>query len=111
MQVIYEGNIIADGHLKVYDVELQLSKEMEVRPDCKVMTKPSKEELGVDPETFDHITREHWYAICLRQSLQYGPKFQMVSKYAVDRTWCELRYLALPSSFRINMPAITGCSF
>lgn len=92
MQVIYETNIICDGHLKVYEVEDQLEKELPVRSECKIMTKPDKKELGgVDPEQYDYITREHWYAICLRQSLQYGPKFQMLSKYAVDRTWCELR--------------------
>ena len=39
---------------------------------------------------------EHWYALCERQNLQYGPKFQMVVKYAVDRTWTDIKYAVWP---------------
>ena len=73
-------------------MENQLPKELPVRRDCAQQDKPDPVFLGgVDPDQYDHITRDHWYAMCLRQSLQYGPKFQMVSKYAVDRSWCDLR--------------------
>ena len=41
---------------------------------------------------------EHWYALCERQNLQYGPKFQMVVKYAVDRTWTDIKYAVRPIS-------------
>ena len=39
----------------------------------------------------DHLLGEHWYSLCERQNLQYGPKFQMVTKYGVDRAWCDLK--------------------
>ena len=47
----------------------------------------------------DHLLGEHWYSLCERQNLQYGPKFQMVTKYGVDRAWCDLKcapFLPLP---------------
>ena len=85
-------DVICDGILKHYNVEERLPKEKVPLRFCqKVAKRLEKSCTGVDPETYDHLTGEHWYALCLRQNLQYGPKFQMVHKYAVDRTWTQIR--------------------
>ena len=51
---------------------------------------------GVEAADYPAMLGEHWYALCERQNLQYGPKFQMVVKYAVDRTWTDIKYAAWP---------------
>lgn len=91
LQVVYDGELICSGTLKKYDVEMRLPKEP-FPDDClKHRPKPPKEITGVDPSLYQYMSGDHWYSLCLRQNLQYGPKFRMVTKYSVDRTWAELR--------------------
>ena len=91
MQVLHGENVVADGVLKAYNAEDSLGKEHTPMRTCQDIAKAGKDALGVDPESVDHLLAEHWYSLCERQNLNYGPKFQMVSKYAVDRSWCELK--------------------
>lgn len=91
VQVVHNGELICSGTLKKYDVEMRLSKESYPYDSLKFRAKPPKELTGVDPEQFGFMAGEHWYGMCLRQNLQYGPKFRMVTKYSVDRTWSALR--------------------
>lgn len=91
VQVLHGENVVASGTLKPYNVEDRLPKEFYPQRTCQLIAKAGKESLGVDPEEIDHLLAEHWYSLCERQNLNYGPKFQMVTKYAVDRSWCELK--------------------
>lgn len=82
--------MICSGTLKKYDVEMMLPREP--HPRCiRDLPKPPKEMTGVDPDMYEYMSGEHWYSLCQRQNLQYGPKFRMVTKYSVDRSWAELR--------------------
>lgn len=58
---------------------------------CQQMNRPPKEWTGVSPQEFDHLATEEFYALTERQNVQYGPHFQMVTKYAVDKSWFEIR--------------------
>ena len=82
---------------------MRLPKEPYPSDALKSRPKPPKELTGVDPNTYDHMTGEHWYSLCLRQNLQYGPKFRMVTKYSVDRTWSELRQAPLPLAYNVGL--------
>lgn len=90
-QVLHGDDVVCDGTLKKYNTEERLHKEHVPLRHCQDIKKPSQDATGVAPETYDHLLGEHWYNLCERQNLQYGPKFQMVVKYAVDRTWCDIR--------------------
>ena len=91
LQVLHGTDVVCDGTLKKYNTEERLPKENRPRRDCQDYNKPDKSSTGVDASPKDHLTGEHWYGLCERQNLQYGPKFQMVTKYGVDRSWCDLK--------------------
>ncbi|KAK9803511.1 hypothetical protein WJX73_000573, partial [Symbiochloris irregularis] len=88
--VTHGTDVVCDGVLKKYNSD-RLPKENVPLRDCQQYDKPGADSTGVSPETHDHLTGEHWYGLCERQNLQYGPKFQMVAKYGVDRSWCDLK--------------------
>ena len=96
--MLHNGDCVCDGTLKKYNPEVQLAKEKRPQRACQDYAKPPKEWTGVEPGTHDHLTSEHWYTLTTRQNLQFGPKFQSVAKYAVDRSWCELK-CGPPKSF------------
>lgn len=87
---MYGKDLIADGTLKHYNAAERLAKEKVPEPRSVNDREVDKSYTGVDPEKHSYLTGEEWYALCERQSLQYGPYFQRVYKYAVDRSWCEL---------------------
>ena len=90
MQVLHGQDVVCEGTLKKYDTE-QLAKEKAPQRCCKEYGKPPASSTGIEATPEDHLTGEHWYGLCERQNLQYGPKFQMVTKYGVDRSWCDLK--------------------
>lgn len=90
-QVLHDDNVVCDGHLKRYSPEDSLHKEHVPLKGAAGSFLPPAGALGMDPKVNDHLLGEHWYSLCERQNLQYGPKFRMVQKYAGDRSWTEIR--------------------
>ena len=88
---MHDSDILCEGTLKVYSPEDSLAKEQVPLTACRQMNKPDQELTGISSSKYEYLEAGHWYNLCERQSLQYGPKFQRVHKYAVDRSWCELK--------------------
>ena len=85
-QVLHGKDVVAEGTLKHYNQEDHLPQEkLPLNAHAA-----DADYADVDPQMHSHLHKEEFYALCERQSLQYGPHFQRVHKYAVDRSWCEL---------------------
>ena len=97
--MLYGEDLICEGTLKKYDVENQLAKEHHPLRTCQDYPKPPREATGVEFEEVDHLLGEHWYSLCERQNLQYGPMFQTVVRYGIDRCWCDIRWGPSPTLF------------
>ena len=105
-QVLHGETVVCKGRMKAYEPETMLAKEhVPMSMTKELFLKAGADALGVDPcdEQYEALSEDDWYALCARQHLEYGPKFRMVKRYAVDRSWTELRCATTaPSEIRIQ---------